>query len=264
MKISLIQLQACPTPTTDPYQKVERLMKQLAQSQAGIGEVVLLPELWNMPLATSQPEAFADRNGEKTKALLSLLAKRYQVNIVGGSIIEQRGDQYYNTAHVFNHEGELIASYDKVHLYHPQDEGEAMSPGNQVCTFTLDGIKCGLIICYDLDFPEWVRKVALEEIQLLFIPAAWPKAYIHHLEVLLRARALENQIFTICANQFTPNLLDGPGVTGGHSQIVDPLTDVQFILEDEESYGTFEITPDMILTVKESFNFYRDRRPELY
>lgn len=82
MKISLIQLEACPTPTTNPYQAVEALFEQLAHSKQGIGDVVLLPELWNMPLATSQPEKYADFNGEKTKALLSQLATKYRVNIV--------------------------------------------------------------------------------------------------------------------------------------------------------------------------------------
>ncbi len=264
MRISLIQLEACPTPTTNPYQAVEILFEQVADSEQGIGDVVLLPELWNMPLATCQPENYADLNGEKTKALLSQLAIKYRVNIVGGSIIEQRGNRYYNTAHVYNREGNLITSYDKVHLYHPQDESEAMTAGDELCVFEIEGIKCGLIICYDLDFGEWVRKLALAGIQLLFIPAAWPKAFIHHLEVLLKARALENQIFTICANQFTRDLSDAPGVTGGHSQIVDPLTNVQFMLKDEESFGTFEIRPQMIEEVKASFDFYRDRRPELY
>lgn len=264
MKISLIQLEACPTPTTNPYREVENLIHQLAKSKDGMGDVILLPELWNMPLTTEHPETYADLNGAETKTVLSKLAKQYHVNIVGGSIIEQRGEDYYNTAHVFNREGELITSYDKVHLYHPQDESEAMSPGNQLGTFELEGVKCGLIICYDLDFVEWVRKLALTGIQLLFIPASWPKAFIHHLEVLLKARALENQIFTICANQFTPDKPDGPGVTGGHSQIVDPLTSVQFMLKDRESFGTFEIQPKMIEEVKASFNFYRDRRPDLY
>lgn len=264
MKISLIQLQAYPTPTANPYQAVETHFEQLAHSEQGIGDVVLLPELWNMPLATSQPEKYADFNGENTKALLSQLAKKYKVNIVGGSIIEQRGERYYNTAHVYNREGGLITSYDKVHLYHPKDESEAMTAGDRLCVFELEGIKCGLIICYDLDFVEWVRKLALAGIQLLFIPAAWPKAFIHHLEVLLKARALENQIFTICANQFTPEQLDGPGVTGGHSQIVDPLTNVQLMIKDGESFGTIEIQPQMIEEVKASFDFYRDRRLELY
>ena len=264
MKITILQFQSCPNPSVDPYQDLESRVRKLASSSAGIGDVLVLPELWNMPLSTGSPRRYADENGQKTKGLLSSLAKEFSTNIVGGSIIEKRGRDYFNCSHIFDREGKHISSYDKAHLYSTVIEKKLMSPGNKLCIFTLDGIKCGLIICYDIDFPEWTRMLALKGIQLLFIPSAWPKPYIHHLEILLKSRALENQIFIICSNQFNPSKSQGPEVTGGHSQIVDPQARVKLMLEDDDSHGTCFICPEETEKIKEYYDFYLDRRPELY
>lgn len=86
---------------------------------------------------------------------MSSLAKKFNVNIVAGSVAAVRCGKVYNKLMVFNRDGEQIAEYDKLHLFGLMDENKYISPGEKLCLFELDGIKCGAMICYDLRFPNW-------------------------------------------------------------------------------------------------------------
>ena len=128
-------------------------------------------------------------------------------------------------------------------------------------TFTLDGVKCGLIICYDLRFPELTRSLALQDIELLFVPAEWPGIRREHWQTLNRARAIENQIFLACCNGCGTA---GETVYGGSSAIYDPWGTILAEAGEHEEI----ITADCDFAVKEqirnSIHVFRDRRPEIY
>ena len=125
-------------------------------------DVILLPELWNTGFDPANIDpALADEDGKKTRTLFSALAKELGVNIVAGSVANRKRGALYNTAYVFSREGEIFAEYDKTHLFSPMGESSAFSAGDAPARFTLDGANCGLMICYDIRFPELARALAL-------------------------------------------------------------------------------------------------------
>ena len=146
-------------------------------------------------------ESLADEKGQKTKQLLTGLANKHHVNIVGGSVATKREEKYYNTMYVANRAGKIVAQYDKAHLFKLMDEHLFMNPGQSTNIFELDGTICGGVICYDLRFPEWIRTHVLNGAKVLFIPAEWPTKRIDHWQLLLQARAIENQCFIVAVNR---------------------------------------------------------------
>ena len=87
----------------------------------------------------------------------------------GNSVANARGGRVYNTACVFDRNGELLCAYDKTHLFTPMGEDDYYTCGDHLCCFTLDGVKCGIIICYDVRFPELTRSLALQGLDMLFV-----------------------------------------------------------------------------------------------
>ena len=111
----------------------------------------------------------------------------YGVNIVAGSVSNLRGGKIFNTAAVFDRKGACIAEYDKMHLFTPMGEDGFYARGDHICVFALDGIRCGVIICYDLRFPELTRRLSLDGIPFLGkIPYSRSRATQARPDVLLR------------------------------------------------------------------------------
>ncbi len=241
------------------FARAEALVRRAASQGA---DVILLPETWNLGFFPREGLAeLADPNGENVQRMFGTLARELHVNIAAGSAVTVRGEKVFNTACVFDREGACVAAYDKTHLFTPMGEHESFTPGDHLCTFTLDGVRCGLIICYDLRFPELTRSLVLQGADLLFVPAEWPAVRLLHWQTLNRARAIENQIFLACCNGCGTA---GETVYGGHSAIYDPWGEVKAEAGDGEEI----ILADCDFAVKEqirsSINVFRDRRPELY
>ena len=138
----------------------------------------------------------------KRRKLLTKLAKEYHVNIVGGSVATKREDKFFNTMYVVNRTGNVVAEYDKAHLFKLMDEHLFMNAGQSTNIFELDGITCGGVICYDLRFPEWIRTHILKGAKIIFIPAEWPASNGSTIgNLLLQARAIENQCFIVAVNR---------------------------------------------------------------
>jgi predicted amidohydrolase len=235
------------------------LVKRAAEKGA---DVVMLPETWNIGFFPKKNLAeLADPDGESVRAAFSALAKERSVNIVAGSAATNRNGKVFNTAFVFNREGECVASYDKTHLFTPMGEHEYFTPGDRLCTFILDGVKCGLIICYDLRFPELTRSLVLQGADLLFVPAEWPAVRVAHWQTLNRARAIENQIFLACCNGCGTA---GETVYGGSSAVYDPWGELLAQAGAKEEIILADCDFSVKEKIRESINVFRDRRPELY
>ncbi len=174
-------------------------------------DVVVLPELWTTGYYPTPLENFAEKNGERTAEFISDLAKKNNLNIIGGSTIAEVDGKYYNRCLVANRAGEIVAFYDKTHLFSFADEQKVFSAGDKIVTVELDGLNCGLAICYDLRFPEFIRKITLQGTKILFVPSAWSLLRLVPRQILTKARAIENQIFVVFAN------------SAGRSEIVNPL-----------------------------------------
>lgn len=222
MKISVLQMH---TILGQPDTNRATLLNMAENAMQDKPDVLLLPEMWNIGFFPRPIEDYADKDGEGTRALLSEFARKNQVNIVGGSIarLESSTGKIYNTCYIFDRQGQEIAAYDKVHLFSPGRENQVFEAGRNICTFTLDGHKCGVAICYDLRFGNYLNQVA-EDVEILFLPAAWPKLRQKHWDILTQARAIEYQVFVAACNGGAAASDKHP--LGGHSGIFDPWGEV--------------------------------------
>lgn len=257
MKISCIQMVMRLGEPDYNFAHAEELVR--AAAAAELPDVIVLPETWNTGFFPKELAPCADRDGERTKAVFSALARELNVNIVCGSVVNRRADGFYNTAYVFDRSGEMVAEYDKTHLFTPSGEHEFFQWGGHTCRFELEGQKCGLIICYDIRFPELTRTMTLEGVDLLFVVAQWPAKRTMHLETLARARAIENQIFLALCNSAASDT-----ACGGHSAIIDPWGEYLAHAGDGETAITGELDFNVIEGIRSSINVFRDRRPKLY
>lgn len=259
MKISCIQLDVILADPKENYRRAEELIRSAAKENP---DVILLPELWDVGFFPKENlKEVSDPDCTRVIPFMSALAKELGINLVAGSVACLRGDRVYNTACVFDRQGELIAQYDKTHLFSPMGEDDYFAKGDHVCRFKMDGHDVGLIICYDVRFPELTRAMTVPGIELLFMVSQWPDVRVPHLEVLTQARAIENQMYLACCNA-----CGRAGATqyGGHSAIINPWGEVLA----KAGAGEEIISADCDFTVNEkirqSMHIFADRRPELY
>lgn len=242
------------------YAHTEQLIRQTVEKEHS--DVVVLPETWSTGYYPAENLSdYCENNGDRIKACFSALAKELNVNIVGGSIANMKNGKIYNTAYVFNRAGEVVAEYDKTHLFTPMDEHKFFEFGNKLCTFELDGRKCGIVICYDIRFAELVRTYALEGIEMLFMCSQWPLVRANHIRTLTTARAIENQMFLACCNSCGKT---ETSVFGGNSQIIDPWGEILAKADENEAVITADCDFSIIKDIRSSINVFNDRRPELY
>ena len=235
---------------------------ELIRAAAPGADTVMLPETWNVGFFPRENlSEMADRDTERVRSELGALAAELKINLVAGSVANLRDGKVYNTACVFDRTGACIAQYDKTHLFSPMGEHEHFTPGEGICRFTLDGVSCGLIICYDLRFPELIRTMALEGLDLLFVPAEWPDVRLMHWQTLHRARAIENQMFVCACNGCGTA---GQTRYGGGSLIIDPWGEILASAGGEETVIRAECDFSVVENIRNSINVFADRRPELY
>lgn len=254
----MIQMKIKEGDTEYNFSRARTLLEKAAQNRP---DVIMLPETWNTGFFPKDDiDDTADENAVKTKALLSRISREYKVNIVGGSVTEKKDGKFFNTCYVFDDKGNNIASYSKAHLFSPMEENRYYSAGDGICLFTVNGIKAAVMICYDLRFPEFARKAALSGAEVIFVPAQWPKERISQMKILLRARAVENQMFALLCNSCGEayNTL-----YGGSSLVCDPLGNTDSAGDGEEILFV-SCDTDVIKDIRKSINVFSDRREDIY
>lgn len=258
MKIACVQLDIVFGDPKENFIQVEKKIREAAFKGASL---VVLPEMWNTGYDLTRLTEIADREGQETKELFSRLSKELTIHIVGGSVSTKKGDGFYNTMYVTNSLGELVAEYDKAHLFKLMDEHLYLEAGGQKNLFKLDGIEMGGIICYDLRFPEWTRAHTLNGAKIMFIPAQWPANRIDHWKTLLQARAIENQCIVVAVNRIGK---DPNNIFNGNSMVVGPWGEILWLGESEETVQLVELNTSEIQEVRERIPVFLDRRVELY
>lgn len=261
MKYAIYQTEIIPANPEANRQRIGDWVRE--QVQHDKPDTIVLPEMWNTGYALSKLEETADRDAEPTTSFLSKLAKTHHINIIGGSIGNKRADKFYNTSLVFDRSGELVYEYDKIHLVPMLNEHHYLTGGQKRAqTFELDHIKMGLIICYDLRFPELARKLALDGAQVLHIVAEWPSARSAHWKNLQIARAIENQLFVVSCNIVGSN--DDTEFAGA-SMVIDPWGETVAI-GDSKKVETITATLDLSVVpqIREDVPVFSSRVPEMY
>ncbi|MDR7079464.1 putative amidohydrolase [Neobacillus niacini] len=261
MKISIYQMEIIPGNPLENFKKVEEWLEKEIKNSAP--DVIVLPEMWTTSYTLEDIHILADDNGKATVPFLQTLAKTFNINIIGGSFANKVNGKVYNTAVVINRQGEVVYQYDKVHLVPMLNEPEYLTGGQKVPeVFELDGIKMGLIICYDLRFSEIIRPLALEGAEVLFIIAEWPIARLKHWKNIQITRAIENQMFVVSCN----NVGTYKEVTyGGSSMVVNPWGDtlIEGSTTEEETLTT-SIKVEETVAIREKVPVLTSRVPHLY
>lgn len=242
MKVSIAQFKSELGKVDENFSTASRLIEAARGS-----DVIILPELWTTGYYPKPVENFADIDGLRTIEFLCAAAKKFNVNIIGGSVIVESDGKIYNRCYVVNRRGEVVATYDKTHLFSFAKEDEVFCAGDKIAVVDLDGVKCGLAICYDLRFPEFIRKIALAGSEIIFIPAAWSLKRLVPRQIMTKARAIENQVFVVFAN------------SSGVSEVVNPRGEVIALSGHGEELLTVEINLNERTAVISAMNLLADR-----
>ncbi|KIS03579.1 carbon-nitrogen family hydrolase [Paucilactobacillus wasatchensis] len=258
LKIALAQIDITFATPDDNFARVAKYVEQAAAKQV---DVVVFPEMWNTGYALDQLEQIADLNGERTQEFLQQLAVKYHVNIVGGSVAIKRDGHFYNTSYVVNAQGALVSAYDKVHLFGLMNEEKYITAGASEVSFELANVASTGVICYDIRFPEWLRTLSRHGSKVLYVSADWPAVRIPQWEILVRARAIENQSFVVAVNRVGD---DPDNHFNGHSLVIDPLGNIVSQAGEQEELVVATIDLDSIEQVRGQIPVFADRRPELY
>jgi predicted amidohydrolase len=246
---------------------------RLTRAAAAAGaELVVLPEKWSVLGTPEETAAGAEPFDGPALRWAAATARELGIDLVAGSIAERvegagRGS---NTSVHFGPDGEQMAVYRKVHMFDVEvggkvyRESENEAPGEElVVSETAGGVELGLSICYDLRFPELYRILAVRGARVLVVPAAFTLATTReHWEVLLRARAIEDQAFVVAANQVGEH---APGYrSGGRSMIVDPWGVVLAQAPDTETFALAELDLDRQAEIRRTMPSLANRRPAAY
>ena len=226
---------------------------------AGQGaQLVVLPEMWSSGFSYKNLNVLALRTAAIVEELLALSLELKLVIV--GSMPEPNGDKVFNTVHVIDN-GKLAGIYRKMHLFSLLGEDKAFSGGDQWLLAETTLGKIGVIICYDLRFPELSRRLALEGAVVICVPAQWPRPRQEHWRTLLRARAIENQLYVVSCNAC--------GIVGkldffGMSMIIDPKGELIAEAGDEEREILGHLDLQALHDWRSQIPCFGDRRPELY
>jgi predicted amidohydrolase len=266
--VSCVQL----TSGADKAANLETAERLVARAAAAGADIVVLPEKWNGIGGRDALHALAEPldGGESVEAL-ARWARTLGVTIVGGSITERREgrEKLSNTCPVLDPEGDLVAVYRKIHLFDVEvgglvyRESESEEPGEEPVVAAVEGWPIGLTVCYDLRFPELYRVLALEGARLVTVPANFTLfTGRDHWHVLLRARAIENQLYVAAAAQVGETMPGRPSY--GRSLIADPWGTVLAQAPDGEGVVTAELDAERLEDVRAKLPSLASRRPESY
>lgn len=256
LNVSLIQMNVS---LGQPQRNFARVKKLLDRDLHIPTDLILLPEMWS----TGYDFPNFSRLAASTPSLLRELGEIaiQRSTSIGGTMLEQEGEKYYNTFYLLDSAGEVVVRYRKIHLFSLMNEPDFLSPGREMAIGNIKNIPTGLMTCYDLRFPELARQLTLQGARLLLISAQWPKQRSTHWQALLRARAIENQLFVVACNRI------GQGteqVFPGLSAVYDPWGEQ--ILNPPRHQGGFSCQLDFnnLQTARASIDIFSDRRPDVY
>lgn len=230
----------------------------LARVAAQGANLVVLPEMWSSGFAYKTLNELALRTAGIVDQLLEL-STRHRLVIIG-SLPEPDGDKVFNTVYVVDN-GMLAGVYRKIHLFSLLGEDKVFSAGDRWLLADTTLGKIGVIICYDLRFPELSRRLAVEGAQLICVPAQWPKPRQEHWRTLLRARAIENQLFVVSCNTC--------GMVGkldffGMSMIISPQGDVLVEAGEQQAELAARLDPQEMADWRARIPCFNDRKPACY
>jgi len=254
----------------DREQNLRRAEALIREAAAAGARLIVMPEKWPCLGSDRAMAASAEGLDGPLVRRLGELAGELEIDLFAGSLVERRPDgALANTALHFSPQGKLIATYSKIHMFDVEVDGRSyresalVRPGDQPVISAAGPFAVGITICYDLRFPELYRLLAAAGAELFVVPSAFTYPTTRdHWEVLVRARAIENQCFVVAANQVGGH---GAGLrSGGRSLIVDPWGVVVAQAPDRECFVLAQLDKGQLVEVRKRLPTLANRRPEAY
>ena len=276
----------CQMPVTDSKQtNLDTARDYLQRAHQASADLAVLPECFQCPYSTSVFRDYAEslpspseaepaKHDSPSLTMLQEMAKQTGMYIIGGSIPERDADNVYNTSLTVSPSGALLAKHRKAHLFDIDvpgkitfKESDVLSPGNDATVFTAPELSCsiGVAICYDIRFPELAMIQARQYgASLLVFPGAFNLTTgPAHWELLMRVRALDNQVYVAACSPARDTQGDGYKAWG-HSMVVDPWAVVVNTADEKDALVVAEIDLDKIDTVRKSMPLLNQRRTDMY
>ncbi|HEY9058961.1 MAG TPA: nitrilase-related carbon-nitrogen hydrolase [Pseudobacteroides sp.] len=216
-------------------------------------QMLVLPELFDIGYDLASLDTLKI-NTQKTVDAVSKIARDNNMFIAAG-LTENNGEALYNSLYIINDLGEVVEKYRKINLFSLSKENHYFKPGTKPQSFIIKGIKIGIMICYDIRFPELGRNYLKDGCSAILISSAFPKPRQEHWNTLLKARAVENQLYVIASNR--TGRVDSIEFAGC-SSIIDPWGVVSDKLDDEEGIINSTITMDKVDEVRKLIPCYDD------
>lgn len=266
MKVALIQM----TVVNDKAENLLNAKNKIKAAASKGSEIICLPEMFNCPYDNSYFKDFAEDDYGETITMIQSLAKEYHCIIIAGSIPEKYENKIYNTSYVIDDGGSIISKHRKAHLFDVNvkngiafKESEILSSGNQITVVSTPFTKIGIAICYDMRFPEVIRKMALEGAKIVFIPAAFNMTTgPAHWHTIAKARALDNQLYMVLCSP--ARNIKASYTAYGHSLIANPWGEIEKELDEKESILIHEINLKAVESIRNSLPLLKHRKPEIY
>jgi omega-amidase len=244
-----------------PEANLATVSRLAAEAAASGVEWLVLPELWSTGYDLDRADKYATPIESGIFAEVGRLAKQHGLYILGSCLARLPGNGVGNTAVFHTPSGDILGHYSKTHLFQLMDEHHYLTAGDKLTLVKWPWGQVGLTICYDLRFPELFRAYALAGANLIVVPAEWPKPRLAHWRTLLRARAIENQLYIVACNRVGTS----KGTTFfGYSTIIDPWGETAVEGGETAELLTATIDLDLVDQVRAKIPVFVDRRPLLY
>lgn len=267
IKIAAIQM---PT-VADKMENVRTVKAYLEKIKDEKPDFVILPEKFCCPYQTENFPIYAEEEGGPIWQQLSAYAKQYGVYLIGGSMPEKDAEgNVYNTSYIFDREGKQIGKHRKVHLFDIDVKGgqtfkesDTLTAGDSDTVFDTEFGKMGVMLCFDIRFPELSRMMVNDGARIVFVPAAFNMTTgPAHWELSFRTRALDNQIYMVgCA---PARDVSAGYISWGHSIVTDPWGRVTGMLDENEGILLAELDMDYEEQVREELPLLKSRRKDIY
>jgi omega-amidase len=269
IKVAGIQIGAVASKEEN-VEKAREMLESLASSDLR-PHFVCLPEMFSYTPDVEDDFESIDRVAEEidgpSRLMFSAYAKKLGAHIITGSYIQRRDGKHYNTSLLIAPDGKLLAQYSKTHLFDTPEYKESwfITPGNRITVVDTPYCRIGMIICYDIRFPELLKTIALKGAELIFCPAAFPIAGVSpgadHWETLTRAAALQNMVYLVAINQIG---FIKPFYYFGRSVIVDPWGIELAKASNKECIIFAELDLKYLEQMRKERAVFEHRRPDLY
>jgi predicted amidohydrolase len=243
----------------DPGENLRRAALCIASAKAEGADLVLFPEQFVTGWSPHSTRFEEDPDGPTVKALRGL--GRDHSMFILGSYVERHGPRPLNTCVAIDPRGEVVASFSKIHPFSPGGEDLHYDRGDRLAVFSAGEVEFGIAICYDLRFAPLFRAYAKAGVHCVLVPSAWPCSRTRAWEILVQARALDNQFYVIGCNPTGTTPVDR---YCGHSLSADPVGAILSRGGEGEELIMTEIDPARVDAARARMPVEKDRRPDLY